>query len=129
MDVLVVFQVDMFSGAVFIQQALGWNIYVAVIALLSITALYTITGTRVSVWTCGSSNNNNMGVQNLYIGFLKSLIKFVCVCVCASGGLAALMYTDMVQTLVIIAGAVVLTAFCKYILFSQSQWGVGLMTV
>eukprot|EP00063_Salmo_salar_P094365 XP_014069200.1 PREDICTED: sodium/glucose cotransporter 2-like [Salmo salar] len=36
--------VDMFSGAVFIQQALGWNIYVAVIALLSITALYTVTG-------------------------------------------------------------------------------------
>lgn len=37
-------QVDMFSGAVFIQQALGWNIYVAVIALLVITALYTVTG-------------------------------------------------------------------------------------
>ncbi|MEQ2278834.1 Sodium/nucleoside cotransporter [Ameca splendens] len=36
--------VDMFSGAVFIQQALGWNIYVSVIALLLITALYTITG-------------------------------------------------------------------------------------
>uniref|UniRef100_A0A7N6AQ03 Sodium/glucose cotransporter 2 n=1 Tax=Anabas testudineus TaxID=64144 RepID=A0A7N6AQ03_ANATE len=36
--------VDMFSGAVFIQQALGWNIYVAVIALLLITALYTVTG-------------------------------------------------------------------------------------
>ncbi|XP_077963585.1 sodium/glucose cotransporter 2 isoform X2 [Gasterosteus aculeatus] len=35
--------VDMFSGAVFIQQALGWNIYVAVITLLLITALYTIT--------------------------------------------------------------------------------------
>lgn len=34
----------MFSGAVFIQQALGWNIYVAVIALLLITALYTVTG-------------------------------------------------------------------------------------
>ncbi|XP_051534665.1 sodium/glucose cotransporter 2-like [Myxocyprinus asiaticus] len=34
----------MFSGAVFIQQALGWNIYVAVIALLCITALYTVTG-------------------------------------------------------------------------------------
>lgn len=37
-------QVDMFSGAVFIQQALGWNIYVAVITLLLITALYTVTG-------------------------------------------------------------------------------------
>uniref|UniRef100_A0A3Q3BEK8 Sodium/glucose cotransporter 2 n=1 Tax=Kryptolebias marmoratus TaxID=37003 RepID=A0A3Q3BEK8_KRYMA len=36
--------VDMFSGAVFIQQALGWNIYVSVIALLIITALYTVTG-------------------------------------------------------------------------------------
>lgn len=37
-------QVDMFSGAIFIQQALGWNIYVSVIALLSITALYSVTG-------------------------------------------------------------------------------------
>lgn len=36
----------MFSGAVFIQQALGLNIYVAIIALLVITALYTITGAR-----------------------------------------------------------------------------------
>uniref|UniRef100_A0A8D0A8B2 Sodium/glucose cotransporter 2 n=1 Tax=Sander lucioperca TaxID=283035 RepID=A0A8D0A8B2_SANLU len=62
--------VDMFSGAVFIQQALGWNIYLAVITLLLITALYTVTG-----------------------------------------GLAALMYTDTVQTFVIIAGAFVLTGF------------------
>ncbi|XP_023689201.1 sodium/glucose cotransporter 2 isoform X1 [Paramormyrops kingsleyae] len=62
--------VDMFSGAIFIQQALGWNIYVSVIALLSITALYSVTG-----------------------------------------GLAALMYTDTVQTFVIIVGAFVLTGF------------------
>ncbi|XP_072546838.1 sodium/glucose cotransporter 2 isoform X2 [Salminus brasiliensis] len=62
--------VDMFSGAVFIQQALGWNIYIAVIALLTITALYTVTG-----------------------------------------GLAALMYTDTVQTFIIIAGAFVLMGF------------------
>uniref|UniRef100_A0A3P9IPU7 Sodium/glucose cotransporter 2 n=1 Tax=Oryzias latipes TaxID=8090 RepID=A0A3P9IPU7_ORYLA len=62
--------VDMFSGAVFIQQALGWNIYLSVIALLIITAVYTVTG-----------------------------------------GLAALMYTDTVQTFVIIAGAFALTGF------------------
>lgn len=37
-------QVDMFSGAVFIQQALGLNIYIAIIALLLITAVYTVTG-------------------------------------------------------------------------------------
>lgn len=34
----------MFSGAIFINQALGLNIYIAVIALLAITALYTVTG-------------------------------------------------------------------------------------
>uniref|UniRef100_A0A3B4G0P4 Sodium/glucose cotransporter 2 n=1 Tax=Pundamilia nyererei TaxID=303518 RepID=A0A3B4G0P4_9CICH len=35
---------DILSGAIFIQQALGLNIYLAVIALLAITALYTVTG-------------------------------------------------------------------------------------
>ncbi|XP_073505169.1 sodium/glucose cotransporter 2 [Phyllobates terribilis] len=62
--------VDMFSGAVFIQVALGWNIYLSVIALLVITTIYTVTG-----------------------------------------GLAALMYTDTVQTFVIIGGACVLSGF------------------
>lgn len=42
-------QVDMFSGAVFIQQALGWNIYASVIALLGITMVYTVTGGRGGV--------------------------------------------------------------------------------
>lgn len=34
----------MYAGAVFIQQALQWNIYLAVVLLLGITALYTIAG-------------------------------------------------------------------------------------
>lgn len=34
----------MFSGAIFINQALKMNIYLAVIMLLLITALYTVTG-------------------------------------------------------------------------------------
>ncbi|XP_066433230.1 sodium/glucose cotransporter 2 [Eleutherodactylus coqui] len=62
--------VDMFSGAVFIQVALGWNIYLSVIALLIITTIYTVTG-----------------------------------------GLAALMYTDTVQTFVIIGGACILAGY------------------
>ncbi|KAM9583422.1 sodium/glucose cotransporter 2 isoform 5-T6 [Trichechus inunguis] len=62
--------VDMFSGALFIQQALGWNIYASVIALLGITMIYTVTG-----------------------------------------GLAALMYTDTVQTFVIIVGAFILMGY------------------
>lgn len=34
----------MFSGAIFINQALGLNIYLAVVMLLLITAVYTVTG-------------------------------------------------------------------------------------
>lgn len=37
-------QVDMYAGALFIQLALQWNIYVAVVLLLSVTALYTVAG-------------------------------------------------------------------------------------
>uniref|UniRef100_A0A8V0X5X6 Sodium/glucose cotransporter 2 n=1 Tax=Gallus gallus TaxID=9031 RepID=A0A8V0X5X6_CHICK len=35
--------VDLFSGAVFLQAALGWDLYGAVAALLGVTAVYTIT--------------------------------------------------------------------------------------
>ncbi|KAL0993135.1 hypothetical protein UPYG_G00103670 [Umbra pygmaea] len=41
--------VDMYAGAVFIQQALQWNIYVAVVLLLLITALYTVAGGLAAV--------------------------------------------------------------------------------
>ncbi|RXN38410.1 sodium glucose cotransporter 1-like protein [Labeo rohita] len=34
---------DMYAGAIFINQALGLNIYLAVVILLLITALYTVT--------------------------------------------------------------------------------------
>ncbi|XP_026072154.1 sodium/myo-inositol cotransporter 2 [Carassius auratus] len=62
--------VDMYAGAVFIQQALQWDIYLAVVLLLGITALYTI-----------------------------------------AGGLAAVIYTDAVQTLVMVIGALILMGF------------------
>ncbi|XP_066840550.1 sodium/glucose cotransporter 2-like isoform X2 [Anser cygnoides] len=62
--------VDMFSGAIFIREALGWELYTSVGALLVATGLYT-----------------------------------------ATGGLAALMYADVVQTLVIVGGASVLAAY------------------
>ncbi|XP_063759477.1 sodium/myo-inositol cotransporter 2 isoform X3 [Eleginops maclovinus] len=41
--------VDMYAGALFIQLALQWNIYIAVVLLLSITALYTVTGGLAAV--------------------------------------------------------------------------------
>ncbi|XP_045922892.1 sodium/glucose cotransporter 1 isoform X2 [Micropterus dolomieu] len=61
---------DMFSGAIFINQALGLNIYLAVVMLLLITALYTVTG-----------------------------------------GLAAVIYTDTLQTIIMLVGSFILMAF------------------
>ncbi|XP_039266411.2 sodium/glucose cotransporter 1-like [Styela clava] len=40
---------DLFAGAIFIQEALGWNLYLAMVLLLSITALYTVTGGLAAV--------------------------------------------------------------------------------
>ncbi|XP_012673237.2 sodium/myo-inositol cotransporter 2 [Clupea harengus] len=62
--------VDMYAGAVFIQLALQWNIYLAVVVLLSITALYTV-----------------------------------------AGGLAAVIYTDALQTVIMLVGAMILMGF------------------
>ncbi|RLV91736.1 hypothetical protein DV515_00014029 [Chloebia gouldiae] len=36
--------VDMYAGALFIQQALHWDLYIAVAGLLAITAVYTVSG-------------------------------------------------------------------------------------
>ncbi|XP_057675341.1 sodium/glucose cotransporter 1 isoform X2 [Corythoichthys intestinalis] len=61
---------DLFSGAIFINLALGLNIYLAVVALLVVTALYTVTG-----------------------------------------GLAAVIYTDTLQTIIMIVGSFILMGF------------------
>uniref|UniRef100_A0A8B9ME36 Sodium/glucose cotransporter 1 n=1 Tax=Accipiter nisus TaxID=211598 RepID=A0A8B9ME36_9AVES len=63
---------DIFSGAVFIQLAIGLNLYLAIIILLAITALYTITG-----------------------------------------GLAAVIYTDTLQTFIMVVGSFILMGFGK----------------
>eukprot|EP00057_Strongylocentrotus_purpuratus_P004395 XP_003728609.1 PREDICTED: sodium/glucose cotransporter 1 isoform X2 [Strongylocentrotus purpuratus] len=41
--------VDLYAGALFIQQALGWDLYPAIFCLLVITAIYTITGGLAAV--------------------------------------------------------------------------------
>ncbi|CAF0983797.1 unnamed protein product [Adineta ricciae] len=44
--------VDLYSGAIFLNQALGWNMYVSVIALVALAALFTIGGGLSAViWT------------------------------------------------------------------------------
>lgn len=41
-------QTDIFSGALFIQVALGWDLYLSTVLLLAVTALYTIAGNEHS---------------------------------------------------------------------------------
>ncbi len=36
--------VDLYSGAVFLQQALNWNLYASVIALILLAAFFTVGG-------------------------------------------------------------------------------------
>lgn len=41
--------VDLFAGALFIQESLGWDLYLSIIFLIAMTALLTITGGLVTV--------------------------------------------------------------------------------
>ncbi|XP_064800273.1 sodium/myo-inositol cotransporter-like [Oncorhynchus masou masou] len=60
--------VDLYAGALFIQESLGWNLYLSIILLISMTAVLTVTG-----------------------------------------GLVAVMYTDTLQAVLMIGGALSLT--------------------
>nr|XP_030726258.1 sodium/glucose cotransporter 4 isoform X1 [Globicephala melas] len=72
---------DIFSGALFIQMALGWNLYLSTVILLVVTAVYTITG-----------------------------------------GLTAVIYTDTLQTVIMVGGALVL----MFLGFQEVGWYPGL---
>ncbi|XP_038192567.1 sodium/myo-inositol cotransporter 2 isoform X3 [Arvicola amphibius] len=63
-------QVDMYAGAIFIQQSLHLDLYLAIVGLLAITALYTV-----------------------------------------AGGLAAVIYTDALQTGIMLIGAFTLMGY------------------
>ncbi|XP_076997615.1 sodium/myo-inositol cotransporter 2 isoform X1 [Tamandua tetradactyla] len=62
--------VDMYAGAIFIQQSLHLDLYLAIVGLLAITAVYTV-----------------------------------------AGGLAAVIYTDALQTLIMLVGAFILMGY------------------
>ncbi|XP_039630705.1 sodium/myo-inositol cotransporter 2 isoform X2 [Polypterus senegalus] len=62
--------VDIYAGAMFIQQALQWDLYLAIVGLLAITAVYTV-----------------------------------------AGGLAAVIYTDALQTVFMLLGGLILMGF------------------
>ncbi|CAI9570739.1 unnamed protein product [Staurois parvus] len=72
---------DIYAGALFIQVALGWDIYLSTIILVVVTAIFTI-----------------------------------------AGGLTAVIYTDTLQAIIIVIGALTLT----FISFHKVGWYPGL---
>ncbi|KAG8436933.1 hypothetical protein GDO86_007857 [Hymenochirus boettgeri] len=72
---------DIYSGAIFIQVSMGWNIYVSTVLLLFVTAVCTV-----------------------------------------AGGLKAVIYTDTLQTVIMVVGAFVL----MFISFEKIGWYPGL---
>ncbi|XP_040216467.1 sodium/glucose cotransporter 4 isoform X2 [Rana temporaria] len=72
---------DLFSGALFIQVSLGWNIYLSTVLLLVVTAIYTV-----------------------------------------AGGLTAVIYTDTLQTVIMVVGSFIL----MFISFNEIGWYTGL---
>ncbi|NWV20058.1 SC5A9 protein, partial [Origma solitaria] len=73
--------VDIFSGVLFIQICFGWNLYLSIVALLAVTAVFTI-----------------------------------------AGGLTAVIYTEALQTLIMVVGALVVL----FIGFEKVGWYEGL---
>lgn len=59
----------MYAGSLFVEQLLGWDMYLSSVVILAITAVYTI-----------------------------------------GGGLAAVIYTDALQTIILVGGSAVVAA-------------------
>ncbi|XP_062603666.1 sodium/mannose cotransporter SLC5A10-like [Saccostrea cucullata] len=74
LNIITKISVDVYAGSVFVQQALGWNTYISIAALLTVTAIYTVVG-----------------------------------------GLAAVIFTDTLQTIIMLVGSIALSvlAFMK----------------
>ncbi|KAF4082645.1 hypothetical protein AMELA_G00153950 [Ameiurus melas] len=71
---------DMFSGAIFINQALKMNIYLAVVMLLLITALYTVTGTSLLYTICLAIKHVALRLRSLALLPLNQLIEELTSC-------------------------------------------------
>ncbi|XP_006894953.1 PREDICTED: low affinity sodium-glucose cotransporter-like [Elephantulus edwardii] len=90
---------NIFSGAIFINLALGLNLYLAVFILLAITAVYTITGeSPVIVQRCLSGKNmSHVKAACIMCGYLKLLPMFLMV---MPGMISRILYPDMVACVV-----------------------------
>ena len=83
--------VDLYSGAIFLQQALNWNLYVSVIALILLAAFFTVGGKRK------------------YLIIRSNQIVYL-------GGLTAVIWTDFIQTVIMVLSACILMIISMFVL-------------
>ncbi|XP_077826634.1 sodium/mannose cotransporter SLC5A10 isoform X3 [Macaca mulatta] len=122
-------ELDLYAGALFVHICLGWNFYLSTILTLGITALYTIAGMaptagRSTQGTCkrgrrppllqarGSSPGSGPSRSPRSSSLCPSSLGPVpspATLLPLAGGLAAVIYTDALQTLIMVVGAVILT--------------------
>lgn len=95
-------QTDLYSGALFVQVCLGWNLYLSTVLMLVVTALYTIAGTKTTPTFYWYLSFKHMTIYAKKQKCGKDA-HFL------SGGLAAVIYTDTLQTFIMIIGAIILT--------------------
>nr|XP_039332198.1 sodium/glucose cotransporter 5 isoform X3 [Saimiri boliviensis boliviensis] len=129
MSVFTKISLDLYAGALFVHICLGWNFYLSTVLTLAITALYTIAGMAP---TAGKSSQETRkgdrrplpptGPREQPGGWpqqepWKSLLEpFLpgprappATLLPPAGGLAAVIYTDALQTLIMVVGAIILT--------------------
>ncbi|CAF3936237.1 unnamed protein product [Rotaria magnacalcarata] len=86
--------VDLYSGAIFLQQALNWNLYASVIALILLAAFFTVGGGLTAVIvqrTLAAKNLTHARAGCLVAGILKLLPLFLMV---FPGMIARILFPD-----------------------------------
>ncbi|XP_072788722.1 sodium/glucose cotransporter 4 isoform X2 [Taeniopygia guttata] len=58
---------DIFAGALFIQTALGWNLYLSTVILLAVTAVYTIAGFEKVGWYEGLKEKYSTAIPKITV--------------------------------------------------------------
>lgn len=84
-------QADIYAGAIFIEQTLRWDLYVSVVILLIISAIFTVSGKNDSPALMKSEANLSLELREMWLG-----------------GLNAVIWTDFVQCVIMLAGSLTL---------------------
>lgn len=131
-DSVLFHQADLFAGAIFIEQSIGWNVWGSIIALLVLSMIFTVGGKKILPFTLSPSTASlnydslvfctfqvlsiscHICIWYLLSGNWQVVVKWWSnVFLLLAGGLSAVIWTDFVQVFIMIIGAFVLMGISK----------------